>query len=79
MELKHTQDPGCASTPLFMVNRQMNFSLIGSSRDDLMRNMKQRLKPLLAGDTEGKNIKCTFACNIEVISSIPKETIEFAT
>lgn len=38
-----------------MVSQQMNFPLIGSSGDDLMRKMKQRFKPLLAGDAEGKN------------------------
>ena len=44
----------------------------------LMWNMKQRLKPLMDSDVEGKNKKYTFDYIIEVLKAIRKELVEFS-
>ena len=44
----------------------------------LMWNMKQRLKPLMDSDVEGKNKEYTFDYVIEVLKSIRKEIVEFS-
>ena len=43
-----------------------------------MWNMKQRLKPLMDSDVEGKNKEYTFDYVIEVLKSIRKEIVEFS-
>lgn len=44
----------------------------------LMWNMKQRIKPLMENDVEGKNKEYTFDYVIEVLKSIRKEIVEFS-
>lgn len=44
----------------------------------LMWNMKQRIKPLMESDVEGKNKEYTFDYVIEVLKSIRKEIVEFS-
>ena len=44
----------------------------------LMWNMKQRLKPLMDSDVEGKNKEYTFEYIIEILKSIRKEIVDFS-
>ena len=44
----------------------------------LMWNMKQRLKPLMDSDVDGKNKEYTFDYIIENLKSIRKEVVEFS-